>query len=257
MINFPFYKFSPAGNTTVFLEGRKEDKKAIAHFCSLALGEEGVGGEQAGFVNLAERRLRMAGGEFCANACRAFGALLDFYEQEKDRRYFIHISGMQSPVLLEVKGGVPEWDVTASFSDAGIRLMLYEGNRLLVELPGITHLLLEEKDFPEADKIREIAKKLFAEHDLNKCAASGVVWWRKKGASLEILPFVQVPRANTAMCEKACGSASIALAAALGENAVKILQPSGESVEITRKKDKISLSGPVRLVCAGQIWLPE
>ncbi|MDR3320663.1 MAG: hypothetical protein LBS77_07155 [Desulfovibrio sp.] len=33
-------------------------------------------GEQAGFVNLSERRICMAGGAFCVNASRAFGALM-------------------------------------------------------------------------------------------------------------------------------------------------------------------------------------
>ena len=73
---------SPGGNTTLFfpLEGRSAAEQA--RLARLALDPQNLGGEQAGFVDPRERRLRMAGGEFCVNASRAFGALLAFSENE-------------------------------------------------------------------------------------------------------------------------------------------------------------------------------
>ena len=51
-----------------------------AELARQAMRPDSLGAEQAGFVSVEERRLRMAGGEFCVNATRAFGALLAFRE---------------------------------------------------------------------------------------------------------------------------------------------------------------------------------
>ena len=69
-----FSKWSPGGNTTLFFPAAGLDA------ARQAMRPDSLGAEQAGFVAVDERRLRMAGGEFCVNATRAFGALLAFRE---------------------------------------------------------------------------------------------------------------------------------------------------------------------------------
>lgn len=257
MINFPFYKFSPSGNTTVFLEGKPDDKKAVAHYCRVALTDEGIGGEQAGFVDIEEKRLRMGGGEFCANACRAFGALLDLYARDTDRRYVVHVSGMKEPVILDVQGKTPLWRVSAAFPVYAVPISIIDDQKTIASMQGISHLLIKEDNFPKDELIRKEAKKLCVRHKLINCPAVGITWWKESDGIPEILPFVQVLKSGTAMLENSCGSASIALAAMLKKPVLRVRQPSGEILEISRKKNQITLTGDVKLICAGQIWLPE
>ena len=75
-----FSKWSPGGNTTLFFPAAGLDAARQAELARQAMRPDSLGAEQAGFVSVEERRLRMAGGEFCVNATRAFGALLAFRE---------------------------------------------------------------------------------------------------------------------------------------------------------------------------------
>ena len=75
-----FSKWSPGGNTTLFFPAAGLDAARQAELARQAMRPDNLGAEQAGFVSVEERRLRMAGGEFCVNATRAFGALLAFRE---------------------------------------------------------------------------------------------------------------------------------------------------------------------------------
>ena len=76
-----FSKWSPGGNTTLLFPDTGQRPAEQARLASLALDSSMLGGEQAGFVNLPQRKLRMAGGEFCVNASRAVGALLAYTAQ--------------------------------------------------------------------------------------------------------------------------------------------------------------------------------
>ena len=66
-----FSKWSPGGNTTLLFPDTGQRPAEQARLAALALDPAMLGGEQAGFVHLAQGRLRMAGGEFCVNASRA------------------------------------------------------------------------------------------------------------------------------------------------------------------------------------------
>ena len=76
-----FSKWSPGGNTTLLFPDSGQRPAEQARLAALALDPAMLGGEQAGFVHLAQGKLRMAGGEFCVNASRAVGALLAYTAQ--------------------------------------------------------------------------------------------------------------------------------------------------------------------------------
>lgn len=243
---FPFYKFSPSGNTTVFLLG---DSAQHGRYCAEALGENGVGGEQAGMVDPRSRTLMMAGGEFCANACRALAALLALLNPGEES-FTARVSGLESEVELEAKGALPSWRARASFPMPGLTL---SENR--VDLPGITHIYEKTFRFPSKGEAMRLGLSRVERISDPDMAAAGHVWWRHKDGELEILPFVRVPGAGTAMLESACGSASLGLAALLGLDVCRIYQPSGAALEVRIGGGRVSVAGDVKLVCRGEIWL--
>ena len=135
-----FSKWSPGGNTTLLFPDAGQRPAEQARLASLALDSSMLGGEQAGFVNLSQHKLRMAGGEFCVNASRAVGALLAYTaqysgpeqgvldgiaprsEQKTEaaapaehpvRLDEIQVSGWQTPVRLRTRGSAPLWQVEA------------------------------------------------------------------------------------------------------------------------------------------------
>ena len=122
----PFTKWSPSGNTTLLFPAESVTGAQQAATASQALMPHLLGGEQAGFCHLRERRLRMAGGEFCVNATRAFGALLALeeertarqagtphHEEVREHAFEVQVSGWQGPVGVRVRGSLPEWRVAA------------------------------------------------------------------------------------------------------------------------------------------------
>ena len=109
------------------------------------------------------------------------------------------------------------------------------------------------------------AAMLRREHDLDREAASGVVWWRRRLEQLEMVPVVHVRDAGTDFLEGACGSGALALALALYEperrRRLSIVQPSGGilEAEILRDGDGLvaEIDGDVLLVAQGRVWLPD
>lgn len=247
MISFNFYKFSPGGNTTVFLVGKPP--AGAGHFCREALSEKGVGGEQAGFVDLPLRRLTMAAGEFCANASRALAALLAFKNPDQNCWDAV-VSGLAGSVRLEANGKAPVWQTRAIFSIPKLKI---DQNR--VDLSGISHLYQQTEVFPDNAEARLQGAAVIKANSLHELPAAGHIWWRRRNDLYEILPFVMVPQAGTALVENACGSASLGLAALLNLSSCQILQPSGAILEVSRNENTFGVSGSVSLVCQGEIWL--
>lgn len=258
---FPFYKFSPSGNTTLFLLDNVNANSSA--YCRLALGKEGICAEQCGMADITSNSLQMGAGEFCANACRAFGALLAMQERasaEDEALYYnIKTSGSPDPVQLMVKGKSPTWEVAASFSIKNISMEKIDQNVLLVRLPGINHILYSDR-WPEFSQIPTLAKKARQTFLPDDCPANGIVWWREKDGLMEILPHVEVPASGTSMLESSCGSASLALAFSLARTNPKkifhIRQPYGDVLSIIlENRQKATLTGEVRFCAKGEIFL--
>lgn len=261
---YSFCKFSSSGNTTVLLPVEEVADKKIAAY---AMSRDCICAEQAGMAELSRKHLEMSGGEFCANACRAMGALLDLRSGQssttsKIREYEITVSGYFGKVHLEVSGSVPDWQVCANFMLADIKMEEYGGN-WLVSLPGISHLLIECDRLPESEAIPELAAKMLNRFNINEFSALGLAWWRKKAEGFELKPYVIVPEAGTAMLEGACGSATMALAFfqvnSGFQSSCVVRQPSGQIMEcsIGERGEKVKLSGSVNLCASGLLWLSE
>ena len=287
-----FSKWSPGGNTTLLFPDAGQRPAEQARLASLALDSSMLGGEQAGFVNLSQHKLRMAGGEFCVNASRAVGALLAYTaqysgpeqgvldgiaprsEQKTEaaapaehpvRLDEIQVSGWQTPVRLRTRGSAPLWQVEALLRLPEYSITTIEKGAHLVRLPGICHLLLGGATHPLPDDCHAVAAQLRQQHGLEAEPAAGVIWWRECQGLLDMLPLVHVRDAGTTFLENACGSGALALALCLARAGTRrtfsIMQPGGSAVDVRLFAeiglDMAGIDGPVSLVARGKVWLPD
>ena len=287
-----FSKWSPGGNTTLLFPDAGQRPAEQARLASLALDSSMLGGEQAGFVNLSQHKLRMAGGEFCVNASRAVGALLAYTaqysgpeqgvldgiaprsEQKTEaaapaehpvRLDEIQVSGWQTPVRLRTRGSAPLWQVEALLRLPEYSITTIEKGAYLVRLPGICHLLLGGATHPLPDDCHAVAAQLRQQHGLEAEPAAGVIWWRECQGLLDMLPLVHVRDAGTTFLENACGSGALALALCLARAGTRrsfsIMQPGGSALDVRLFAegglDMAGIDGPVSLVARGKVWLPD
>lgn len=287
-----FSKWSPGGNSTLLFPDMGQRPAEQARLAALALDSAMLGGEQAGFVNLPQRRLRMAGGEFCVNASRAVGAMLAYTTQnsgpdqalldgvvphskripahEEFTGHPVHleeiqVSGWQTPVRLRTRGCAPLWQVEALLRLPECSITTVEKGAHLVRLPGICHLLLGGASHPLPEDCHAVAAQLRQQYGLEGEAAAGVIWWRERQGLLDMLPLVHVRDAGTTFLENACGSGALALALCLARTGARrmfsIMQPGGSPLDVRLFTegglDMAGIDGPVSLVARGKIWLPE
>lgn len=273
MPSLPFTKWSPSGNTTLLFPADAVAHARQAQVARAALMPHMLGGEQAGFCDMRARRLRMAGGEFCINAARAFGALLALedarragQERDTDRAYAceVQVSGWQGTVGLRVRGGLPDWRVAADLHLPACPVRQEAKGVTLVRLPGIAHLLLDAAHaFP--DDYLAASALLRRQFELADLPAAGVIWWRQIQNQLEMFPVVHVREAGTTCLENACGSGALALGLRLcpdgAQRRFTILQPGGEPLDVNIDRSeapiRATVDGPVQLVSEGRVWLPE
>ena len=286
-----FSKWSPGGNTTLLFPDSGQRPAEQARLAALALDPAMLGGEQAGFVQLPQGKLRMAGGEFCVNASRAVGAMLAYAAQNSspeqgilngfaadpaqytgtapppcpERIDEIQVSGWHSPVRLHTRGAAPLWQVEALLRLPACSITTVEEGAQLVRLPGICHLLLGGPAHPLPEDCYAAAAQLRQRHNLENEPAAGVIWWRECQGQLEMLPLVHVRDADTTFLENACGSGALALALRLSRSgtrrAFSIMQPGGSALEVRlfseNGAEMAGVDGPVALVARGKIWLPD
>jgi diaminopimelate epimerase len=228
--------------------------------------------EQAAFVDVANRSMRMAGNEFCVNGTRAFGALLDMERPQHDRataeerHYEANVSGWPTPVSLLVQGTEPTWDVTALLRLPDCPIEHPSSGVHIVRLPGIVHLLIDASCHRLPEDCEAAGAQLRRQYGLEQDEASGIVWWRVCQGRLDMLPLVTVRDAGTTCLESACGSGALALALAIGQdtpgtNELPIQQPSGDCLLVRILQNPMgrmaSIGGAVTLIARGHLWLPQ
>lgn len=202
MRSIQFSKWDPSGNTTLFFpQDTPGNHAALAHG---ALLQQKLGGEQAGFVDTQNGSLIMAGGEFCVNATRCFGALLDLcalrqgihFSPSSPRAYLVRVSGWPDSIPLRVTGSLPSWQVEATLRFRSLPVLQREAGKDLVEFPGIAHLLINTALHPAPRPSPEEGMRILRETGLASREAAGAVWWRKQGNGLSIDPIVYVRDAD-------------------------------------------------------------
>lgn len=290
MHTLSFHKFSPGGNTTILVTDGTIVACNRASVAAALMAPLHLQAEQVGFVTYGTPhslpRLDMMGGEFCVNATRSLAALLAQQGQLTPRpdgtfTGMVSVSGADAPLEVVVST-IPACgcgNVTpphpASPLHAAVCLPLEKAPRIAalahwlhrVDLPGITHLLLDSAHFPFPADPATTARDLRAAHGLTHADAVGCIWYTRHADILAIDPVVWVRDTDSTHHETACGSGTLALALHVHgpgptPATVAIRQPSGAhiTVSLTTGQDGTALAwigGPVQLIARGETYVPR
>ena len=234
--------FNPAGNITALVladEYNLEQKRII----NSRIMEKESKVEQVGFLSLRDRRLTMAGGEFCGNATRCAA----LYYIEKQQSMELEINNNKIEVGINKKQ-----EVWCEIPIQGYRIEKIEENIYKIILKGITILVV--KEIENFNNLKEIAINLIKKYKLDDDAI-GVMFVDKIENIIKIYPIVWVKEIDTLFFENACGSGTIAVTMleSMLENASKeyeVIQPSGDIL-----KTNISIKNNIvkRAILKGKI----
>ena len=230
---FNYFRANPCGNITGFVVAPVYPgyRKAYTD-CIMEQIDKDV--EQVGFISPAYEgaplRMDMMGGEFCANATRAYGLYsASFYDTDGLVDIEVYVSGHEgtTDVIADVKN---QKAYVALDAPIGRENLTIDGKDCtLIKLPGISHLVVEaEEDKEFVNKALEVLKK---DH---KDEAYGVLFFNKE--KLEMIPYVYVEGSETLFREGSCGSGTIAVVNYLEDDIAKfdedykisIKNPAGE-----------------------------
>lgn len=192
--------------------------------------------EQVGFFEQQNGvpKLQMAGGEFCGNATRGFACLLAELNPEESAFDF-YVSGFSEKVQAKIQRlGDKRFFCEARFCGmkAGIiEKNLYGDTVKIVDLGGIIHILVDENKISFSESDYESTMKKIKDDLSVDCDAVGVLWLREEGEKVYMKPVVWVKAIDTCYYETSCGSGSIAIGLAKGED-IEVLQPSGKAISV-------------------------
>ncbi|OFO62703.1 hypothetical protein HMPREF3023_07375 [Peptoniphilus sp. HMSC075B08] len=216
---FNYFRANPCGNITGFVVAPVYPgyRKAYTD-CIMEQIDKDV--EQVGFISPAYEgaplRMDMMGGEFCANATRAYGLYsASFYDTDGLVDIEVYVSGHEgtTDVIADVKN---QKAYVALDAPIGRENLAIDGKDCtLIKLPGISHLVVEaEEDKEFVNKALEVLKK---DH---KDEAYGVLFFNKE--KLEMIPYVYVEGSETLFREGSCGSGTIAVVNYLEDDIAKL-----------------------------------
>ena len=264
----------PGGNDTAIVWDNIPRRQQADVASSIQKTYPGV--EQVMFMekNPVTGRIRgqMAGGEFCGNATRSLGYLL---QDGKDGIIDLEVSGTDKTMSVTVKGGqaMAEIPVKPDLKSVSTRA----SGEMIVQLDGISHLVTREGQ-PTASRLQAISdlearkaevKAILAEVGLASHPASGVMLVRElPGGKLALDPYVYVRDTGTLYYESACGSGSTAvgmvqaIACESSVKALEILQPSGMTLNVQVKRNEKEfqqalVNGPVEILFDARMYLPR
>lgn len=216
---FNYFRANPCGNITGFVVAPVYPgyRKAYTD-CIMEQIDKDV--EQVGFISPAYEgaplRMDMMGGEFCANATRAYGLYsAGFYDTDGLVDIEVYVSGHEgtTDVIADVKN---QKAYVALDAPIGRENLTIDGKDCtLIKLPGISHLVVEaEEDKDFVDNALEVLKK---DH---KDEAYGVLFFNKD--KLEMIPYVYVEGSETLFREGSCGSGTVAVVNYLEDDIAKL-----------------------------------
>lgn len=205
---FNYFRANPCGNITGFVVAPVYPgyRKAYTD-CIIEQIDKDV--EQVGFISPAYEgaplRMDMMGGEFCANATRAYGLYsAGFYDTDGLVDIEVYVSGHQgtTDVIADVKNQKAYVALDAPIGRENLTIVGKDCT--LIKLYGISHLVVEaEEDREFVDKALEVLKKDY------KDDAYGVLFFNKE--KLEMIPYVYVEGSETLFREGSCGSGTVAV----------------------------------------------
>jgi diaminopimelate epimerase len=242
MTQIPFHVYWPGGNTTALVSDSFPRSQYGAIARAIIHSDPTI--EQVGFLeppadsSRADLRLQMMGGEFCGNATRS-AAYVAFKKTGKQ-----YVTVESSGVDYLVPGHVTEGSSSIILPSSFVQGVKKTQEATVVDLQGIRHVV-----FPVGFDAKQSKEQLLQAHK-DDYPAVGIIFVSESQGLLSIDPFVWVRETDTFVHETACGSGSIAVAAALSkqteDNTNRIVQPSGEIFTIGMTSTSIELGGPIQ-----------
>ncbi len=279
MYSLPFYKINPSGNMTLLFEGLDYTKAEQCLFATQGLIN--LGGEQAGFIDIAKGILHMAGGEFCINATRSLGLLMaraaGWHSPHLDFECMIKVSGFNEPLFLQARlidGNTHIYNIALTVPlDSKPAMRKLDKGIYIVSLPGISHVLIHELHHPfSASTWDKDSAHIRKKYDLEQENAVGCIWWHEAQKQehecqdmpypLHMHPIVWVKEPRALHYENSCGSGTLVLGLwHYARNAHKtfIMHQPGGHLTLDLQEDiqglKGIIGGPVHIVAEGTAYL--
>ncbi|MDP2860405.1 MAG: hypothetical protein Q8N98_01670 [bacterium] len=252
---YKFSVFRPGGNDTALVEPFV-DGKILRRKVNDAIMVSYPNIEQVGFVDKANRRLEMAGGEFCGNATRSAAF---YFLDGRPGIINIKISGINKGIVAGIDPKNNVWTEIPIYSD--IKRVRKVDNLTIVELKGITQVVVSGKGLSFVEKtIKDRAFDILKSLNLIRtCKAAGVMFTSEKNGRVAIDPVVWVRDIQTLFYETACasGTAAVGMVEALKRNKninnMSITQPSGSEIKVSVLVDKnrfkkVKISGKIQVL---------
>lgn len=262
-----FIKLSPGGNTTAIILSEVAPQ-ARPYVANLLMSADYLAVEQVGFLEPptkpeANARIDMMGGELCINAIRSVSAFL------------LKLSDENTDVLIESTGTAELLRCSNAFLDNGKiftsiqwevmpKVERLDDTAILVELPGITHILCKKEELPSKDETGKLFSAIQEKYSdrLMSQPAYGIIPYAAAGEAYRIRPVVFVRKTESTVFETGCGSGSIALALSkknTERNLFRVIQPSGAVYEVSLSPklafQQVLLGSPVDIIIDGKVYI--
>ena len=272
-----FVKINPVENMTIFVLDQLPRKDHIT-ISNRLMDYSNLHAEQVGFIESSKNhadliRLQMMGGEFCGNATRSLAAFMvhsQHPEIEKIGSKFmvpLEVSGIDEVINCEVEP-LEKTNLYMSKIKMPVPLSINKiiiddsGNKvktIRVDLPGITHFIVNKDKINDKDKYYEIIKSVMAKEDYD---AFGIMYYDYNKNFME--PLVYVRSTDSLFWERSCGSGSCALGCALAflnkESLEKEIHQPGGLLKVSvgyenHNINSLYLNGEVEIVSEGIVYI--
>ena len=254
----------PSGNITVLVETPVSEAEQPAAAAALMRREPLA--EQVGFLSRDEagnRRLRMAGGEFCGNAAMCAGVLEAMEKGAERYTASLCVSGASVPVTVTA-GARGDGSYSGTVEMPGkpsVEEISFPGAGVfpVVRMEGISHVIIE-RPVSEEDAGKNTAGE--AGFTRRRAEELAPVWCGLLGADAlglmfldrekgRLTPLVYVPGAGTLCWEHSCASGTTAVGAYLSAGSklpmtCTLTQPGGVLTVCADADGKLVLAGTVR-----------
>lgn len=215
---------------------------------------------------------QMAGGEFCGNATRSLGYLL---QNGKDGVIDVAVSGAVKPMTVTIQGGQAMTEIPVRPGLDSIQMR--PGDEAIVHLDGISHLVTRSHQptgarlsaISDTEQRKAEVKNILTETGLIREPASGVMLVAERSDGRLLLdPYVYVRDTESLYYETGCGSGSTAVGlcvsarTGLSVTGLEIVQPSGLPLSVTVERTESSftkafVNGPIEIVYDSAMYLPR
>ncbi|MBD1381798.1 diaminopimelate epimerase [Metabacillus arenae] len=273
-LEIDFIKCNPTQNMTILVKTIHPFEE-YTNIASKLMSYDSVNAEQVGFIEKSTKKevaahLKMAGGEFCGNACMALAGYIASNKglrQNDSEEIVLEVSGTDELVMCRVIKKIDEYycQVTMPIpKKIEQRVITYDGSDLeifIVRYREFIHIVIEVEQFNKAvrEKAQTLAKLLGVTLEANLI---GILLYKPE--SDELAPLIYVPDLDTMIWERGCGSGTASLGAYLawkkkGRVSAQAKQPGGTIQVVAdwnkEKLQSLKIEGTVGIVAQGKAFV--